>query len=281
MYPFGIPGIGARRLPAGGGISLRVIESGPVDGTPVVLVHGWGASVYSFAETIPALAAAGYRVVAIDLPGHGLSDKPRDESAYTRGALGDAVLAVVAALGIERFIGIGHSMGGGILLDLALRGTPSMQALGLVNAVGLGTPRAMALIRLMSPRLVNRVTPMLLTRWLVEQILRVAFATPGRPTPRDIDEYWAPTQFAEFAAACRACVHRFAWSGLSHDALRSLTIPVLVVSGPRDHVVRDGTARAAHIPGARIAVIPGAGHIVQQECADQTNAELLAFLGAL
>ena len=66
MYPSGIPGISARRVPVGGGVSLRVIESGPSDAAPVVLVHGWGASVYSFAETIPALAAAGYRVVAID-----------------------------------------------------------------------------------------------------------------------------------------------------------------------------------------------------------------------
>jgi pimeloyl-ACP methyl ester carboxylesterase len=234
--------------------------------------------VYSFAEMLPALASAGYRAVAIDLPGHGLSDKPADESAYTTRALGDAVLTAAAALGIARFRAIGHSMGGGILLDLALRERQAIEALLLINAIGLGTPRAMSFVKLLSPRLVNHVVPAMLTRPVVEGILRVAFATRERPSARDVDEYWAPTQFREFARACRACVHEFSWQPVPEESLRALRLPVLVLIGDRDHVVRSAAARALHIPDARIVTIAGAGHLVQQECGDRTNHEVIGFL---
>lgn len=278
MYPAGISGVIARQVSIEGGVSLRAIESGPPGGPAVVLVHGWGASVYSFAETLPALASAGFRAVAIDLPGHGLSDKPADESAYTTRSLGDAVLTAVAALGIARFRAIGHSMGGGILLDLALRERRAIEALVLINAIGLGTPRAMSLVRVLSPRLVNRVVPAMLTRPVVEGILRVAFATRERPSARDVDEYWAPTQFREFARACRACVHEFSWRPVPEESLRALRLPVLALAGDRDHVVRSGASRALHIPDARIVTIAGAGHLVQQECAERTNREVVGFL---
>ena len=278
MYPAGISGLIARQVSIGGGNSLRAIESGPPGGPAVVLVHGWGASVYSFAEMLPALASAGYRAVAIDLPGHGLSDKPADESAYTTRSLGDAVLSAVAALGIARFRAIGHSMGGGILLDLALREPRAIEALVLINAVGLGTPRAMSLVQLLSPRLVNHVVPAMLTRPAVEGILRVAFATRERPNARDVDEYWAPTQFREFARACRACVHAFSWRPVPEESLRALRLRVLAIVGDRDRVVRSDTSRALHIPDARIVTIAGAGHLVQQECAERTNREVVGFL---
>src|SRR5512142_865222 len=75
MYPAGEPGVRVTRVTVEG-VGVRVVLAGPDSGTAVVLVHGWGACVYSFAEMIPALAGAGHRVIAVDLPGFGLSDKP-------------------------------------------------------------------------------------------------------------------------------------------------------------------------------------------------------------
>jgi haloalkane dehalogenase len=86
MYPAGVAGVTVRRHRLANRLTVRVLESGPADGEAVLLVHGWGGCVYSFAELIPALNHAGFRTVALDLPGHGLSDKPVDESHTIRRA---------------------------------------------------------------------------------------------------------------------------------------------------------------------------------------------------
>lgn len=277
MYPAGEPGIDVSRVRVGD-VSLRVISSGPASGAAVVLVHGWGSSVYSFSETIPALAGAGYRVVAMDLPGHGLSDKPVDESRYTTQALTDAVLGVVRTLGISRFAVAGHSMGGAIALDIARRKTPGLTGLILLNAVGLGRVPVITILRVLSPKVVDRFSPRLLTRRLVRVILALAFGTGGRPTQRDVEEYWAPSQFREYAWACRACAHHGPWRPAASEDLRSLGVPVLVVTGGRDPLVMGSATRARLIPAARVSLVRDGGHLALQECAPQVNEEIVRFL---
>ena len=278
MYPAGVLGIDVRYVPIGNQITLRVIESGPAREDVVFLAHGWGGSVYTFAELIPALATAGYRVISFDLPGHGLSDKPVDERTYTTRIFSDAVLAVADAVGARRFAFIGHSLGGALGLDLATRGERRLTSLVLVNSIGIASIRMLGLTRVLSPKLVDRWVPGLLSRGMINAILHSAFGTSGRPTERDIDEYWAPTQFDEFAWACRACIHHMNWRPIAATKLRSLRLPVLVITGGRDRVVVNTAKRAGLIPTARIVKIREGGHLVLQECAPRTNDEILRFL---
>jgi pimeloyl-ACP methyl ester carboxylesterase len=278
MYPARERGITARYLTLQGGLKIRVIESGSESDEAVLLVHGWGGCVYTFAEMLPAIVAAGFRAIAFDLPGHGLSDKPRDDSAYSTRALSDVVLEVASRLGVRRFTIVGHSMGGLLALDLAIRGERSVERLVLVNSVGLGSAPILLPARVFTPRIVDRITPALLTRLTVFMVLRIAFGTSGRPTDRDVDEYWAPTQFDGLARACRACLHCVTWGRTAATKLRSLRLPVLVINGGRDVLVRGAMSRAKLIPGATIVTIPRGGHLVLQECATQTNAELVSFL---
>ena len=278
MYPAGEPRINVRYVELKDGTRVRVIESIPEQRDAVLLVHGWGGSVYSFADTIPAIAAAGYRAIAMDLPGHGLSDKPTDETKYTTEALADTVMAVADAIGLRRFTLVGHSMGGGIALELALRGERRLERLVLINPIGLGKVPTIIPVRLISPKLVNRFMPALLGRTTIRMILKMAFSARGRPTARDVEEYWAPTQFDEFAWACRACVHQATWKRISSSRLRALRLPVLVIVGGRDHMIRDVSSRAKLIPTAQLVEIPEGGHLVMQEFATKTNARLLLFL---
>lgn len=278
MYPAGEPRINVRYVTLANGITLRVLESIPEQRDVVLLVHGWGASAYSFAETIPAIAAAGYRAIAFDLPGHGLSDKPLDDSKYTTEALADAVLGVADALGLRRFSLIGHSMGSSLGLELAFRRERRLERLILISPPALGNVPIVPLARVFSPSLINRITPLMLGRRVVALVLRAVFATPQRPTTRDIDQYWAPTQFDEFAWACRACLHQVTWKRPAATKLRSLRLPVLVVVGGRDRFVRNVASRAKLIPTAQVVLIPEGGHVVMQECSTKVNAKLLLFL---
>lgn len=286
MYPAGVPGVSVRYVTLEDGTAVRVVESGeerregtgPTHDEAILLVHGWGGSVYTFAEMIPALAAAGYRAVALDLPGHGLSDKPRDDSKYSTRALADAVVATARALGLRRYTFVGHSMGGSLGLELASRGEPGLERLVLISSVGIGTVPVITPIRLLSPSIVNRLAPRLLTRGVITLLLRFAFGTRERPNDRDIDEYWAPTQFDEFAWACRACAHRATWSRAPATQLRRLRLPVLVIAAGRDRIVRGVASRARLIPAARVVYIREGGHIALQECATKTNDEILRFL---
>jgi len=278
MYPAGEPRINVRYVTLADGITVRVLESIPEQRDAVLLVHGWGASAYSFAETIPAIAAAGYRAIAFDLPGHGLTDKPTDESKYTTHALADAVLGVADAMGLRRFSLVGHSLGSSLGLELAARHEKRIDRLVLISPPALGRVPIVPLAKLLSPPVVNRIARHVFGRGMVDLVLRAVFATPGRPTPRDIDEYWAPTQFDEFLWACRACLHRVTWKRLPATELRSLRVPVLVIVGGRDRFVRGAASRAKLIPTAQTVLIPEGGHVVMQECATKVNAKLLLFL---
>lgn len=280
MYPAGIPGIDVRYVTLADGLSVRVISSGPPKEDAIVLLHGWGACVYSYAETIPALASAGHHVIAMDLPGYGLSDKPANDRRYTTRAMSDVVCAVTKAMGVKRFSLVAHSMGGAIALDIATRDQAGLQRLVLINAVGLGRVRIIGPVKIFSPRIVNRITPALITRRIVRIILHTAFATRGRPTERDVDEYFAASQFDEYAWACRACIHQGDWRRIPATKLRSLRVPVLVITGGRDLLTRGAAKRAKLIASARVVTIPEAGHLVMQECSPRTNQEILQFLRA-
>ena len=262
----------------GDGLRIRVIEAGIPGGAPVILIHGWGGCVYSFSETIPALADAGYRVLAIDLPGFGLSDKPEPVAAYTNDAMSRAVSETATRLGIERFSFIGHSMGGAIGLDLARQPNSRVEKLVLINSIGLGRTPLMRPVRTITPAAVERLLPPLLRRFTIHLILRIAFATKGRPIQRDIDEYWAPTQFPEMMRACRLLAHHFDFEPMADDALRMLTVPLLAVGTGRDRMVHGSAERAHLVPGARVLAFEEGGHLAMQECADRVNPAILDFL---
>ena len=97
------------------GFRLATYPHGPEDGTPVVLIHGWPELAYSWNHTVPALAEAGYRVVAYDLLGFGRSDAPRGLGHYTIANLVGHLQSVMDHYGMERAVLVGHDWGGIIL----------------------------------------------------------------------------------------------------------------------------------------------------------------------
>lgn len=263
-----------------GTVVVRAIECGdPKSSRIVFCVHGWACSVYSYRRLMPLLAELGMRTVAIDLPGHGLSEKPGDASLYTLDAQVECVLAAMDAIGIARATLVGHSMGAPICARLAVLAPARVVALALLAPVGFGTEWDLRILRGMTPRLVAPVLPQLLHRWMVSLVLRAAYGSLYRPTERDIDEYWAPSQFHGFVRAMWDLLHRFEWSAGTDQGFATIAVPTAILDGRKDNlVIRRWVRRYAEVlPDAVMTVIEDCGHVVPEE-APEVVAEAIGAL---
>jgi len=268
---------------------VRVAEAGSLRAAPVLLVHGWGASIYMWRHWFAPLVECGYRVVALDLPGHGLSDKPSDEGRYRLASLTATVRQVIAAVGLRRPHVVAQSMGGTIALDLAASGDPALGRLVLVNPACFGRVHLLPLAQRASPKVVEPVLARLVPRWVVDRAHRRVYGDPSLITPDDIDQYWAPSQFAGYAPAMRRLLHEFTWTRPPVSAMVQLlcalappTSPPLVVLGTRDRLVRDARPYAAALrkAGAPLEIYSsvGGGHAVNEERPREVLALVTAFL---
>lgn len=282
MFPAGRPGYRVATLTTTTGDRVRVVETGPPGGAPVVFVHGWGCSAYSFHQVMPALAAAGWRAIAPDLLGHGLSDKPPEESRYTMGAMTVHLLDTMDALRVEQAAIVAHSLGAQFAIEAALQAPARVTGLGLLSPVGAGLVKLAMLGRLLTPRLVTPLLPRLAHRWLIRAALRAAYGRLRGPTLSDVKEYWAPSQFPAFAPAMRQMLHASLWSTRPASELARVRVPTLVVFGTRDHLVPTHAVGdyVGAFPSARLELIEGAGHVLPHETPDEVNAMLLGFLGS-
>jgi|tagenome__1003787_1003787.scaffolds.fasta_scaffold20978870_5 pimeloyl-ACP methyl ester carboxylesterase len=278
MYPAGVAGITTRILPLRSGLRVRLLEAGPANGTAVVLVHGWGACVYTFRDTVPALVAAGLRVIAFDLRGHGLSEKPVGRGRYTMGAICDDLRDFMDAAALERADLLGHSLGGGVALHFALTHPERIRRLVLAAPVGLTRIRLPAIGHLLTPRFTDRFARYLTPRWLTNVLLRSTYGKPSRVTDRDIDEYWAPSQFPDYYRAARALLEEFDWAPIAPARLASIKCRTLVMLSTADRLIRGAEVPAKAIGGGTVLTLEGAGHLGIEECAEEFNRMVLSFL---
>lgn len=280
MFPAGASDVTARFVTLRSGLRVRTLECGPADGAPVFLVHGWACSVYSFRHNFAPLAAAGFRVLSADLKGHGLSDKPTAAGEYTVEAMVAHLGDILDALGVGRAALVGHSLGGALALDVAMRFPERVSRIALLDSVGLGRSGLVSLVRLLTPRAVAPLLPRLTRRWMVSLVLRVAYGGRGSFSGRDVDEYWAPSQFPESVLAARAMAHEFSWTPQPLERLRTLYAPTLVLFGTRDRLVNFGaTAQLVkQLPNGRLHLVRGAGHVTPEEAPEEVNRVLRDFL---
>jgi pimeloyl-ACP methyl ester carboxylesterase len=268
------------------GTRAWVEEAGPPDGPPVVLVHGFGGSAWSWRETVPALADAGYRVVALDLANFGLSEKSwyRDTS-HARQA--DLVAGVLDELGIGPATVVGHSMGADVLAWLAARHPGRVERAVLVDAAtgpaasGDGGGVLGALLRLPN---VRRIATLVIRGQVdadrLASILKSAYADPSKATSEALAGYLAPLQTAGWDDALLASVRDGGSTGLPAPIGEILRVPTLVVWGREDGWIplADGEALRAALPDAEWRIIDDAGHLPMEEQPAAFNATLLAWL---
>lgn len=280
MFPAGDPAYRVSFARLESGIKIRVVERGEPTAPPVVLAHGWGCSAYVFRYTMPALADAGFRAIAFDLKGHGLSDKPQGAAEYTIDALVEHLRQVLDALGLERPVLAGHSMGGSLIYHFAARYPERVRGLGLISPAGLtGVPR-MRLYRGCTPVTITPLLQHVKSRTIVVIALRRVYGKRGHFTARDVEEYFAPSQFPSYGPAIRQLLHSYDWNAADHRPLSTVNVPAAGIWGTRDHMLpphaMDIYLRL--VPQIVLTPVPDAGHVVAEETPREVNEALLALL---
>jgi len=256
------------------------------DGPAVVLVHGLTGSSTTWREVMPALSER-YRVVAPDLLGHGESAKPRGD--YSLGAHADGIRDLLVALGIERATFVGHSLGGGVAMQLAYQFPERCERLALVASGGLGR-EVMLFLRLVSVPGSEYLLDLVLNAPLHDAAERIGsvFRRLGLGLDPRGAEVWRSYSTLSTHQGRQAFIHTVRSvidiGGQRVSAMDRLylaeDVPTMIVWGDRDQVIPVSHAYAAHrlIPGSRLEILEGAGHFLPWLDADRFLPLLVDFI---
>jgi pimeloyl-ACP methyl ester carboxylesterase len=280
MFPAGDPAYRVSFPRLRSGIKIRVVERGEPTSPPVLLVHGWGCSVFVFRRNMPALAAAGFRAIAVDLKGHGLSDKPVAAHEYTIDSLVEHLREILHALGLERPALAGHSLGATLIYHFATKYPARVRCLGLISPVGLTGVPLMWLYRALTPRLLTPLVQRIRPRLIVKVALKRVYGKRGTFTTRDVEEFLAPSQFPEFSLAMRQLLHNYDWQAAKHRRLEVVDLPSVGTWGTLDHLMPDDGMGIylRLVPRIVLHGIIDAGHLVTEETPNEVNEALLELL---
>lgn len=238
-----------------------------------VLLHGFGASVFSWREVMEPLGTLG-TAVAFDRPAFGLTERPlsweEGNNPYTPQAQVALVLGLMDTLGVEDAVLVGNSAGGTVAVQTALAHPERVRALVLVAAAiyeGGGAPGWIRPV-LNTPQM-DRLGPVL-ARQISRQgdaFLESAWHDPSKITPQIRAGYREPLRAQNWDRALWELTKASQRGGLA-DRIPDLETPTLVVSGDDDRIVpvESSIRLAEQLPNAELVVIPDCGHVPQEEC---------------
>lgn len=268
------------------GVEIAYSDTGT--GEPaLLLIHGLGSYLPSWQRNLPALSQR-HRVVAIDLPGYGRSDK--GDHPYSMAFFAAILDRVIAERGLGKLVLVGHSMGGQIALTYALSHPGRAQALVLLAPAGLETftdDEARRLAGIVTPEAVAATPPAMIQRNAAKNFFNptpeVAFLGDDR-----VRILGGPDLLGYARAVSRSVRGMLEEPVLSR--LSEITVPVLLIFGEEDALIPNAffhgamktrgiaEAGARRLPQATLKMIPQAGHMVHVERPAEVNAAMLEFL---
>lgn len=267
------------------GRPVNVCEIGPADGPPVVWIHGLSGSWQNWLENLPVFAEAGFRCVALDLPGFGASPMPRE--TITISGYGHIVDELLTELGIDAAVVVGNSMGGFIAAELAIRFPRRVERLVLVSAAGISiedlrNDRAAAVLRRLDFALTagagwfaSKSAWVASRERLRRATLSVVAAYPERLPAALAAEQLRGSGKPGFVPALEALT-----SYPIKERLPDIACPTLIVWGTLDKLVpvKDAHEFARLIPDSRKVIYPGTGHVAMIERPVAFNELLAGFI---
>jgi pimeloyl-ACP methyl ester carboxylesterase len=258
------------------GVRLHLRDTGPRSAPALILLHGFGDSLFTWQAWADRLEGD-YRVVRLDLPGFGLTG--RDPTGdYTDARSVVVILALLDTLGIKRASLIGNSMGGRIAWTFSALHPERVDKLVLISPDGFASPGT-AYGRKASVPPLMRLLPYTLPAPLLKSNLAAAYGDPARLTPqttrRTRDLLLAP-------GVRQAVVDRMGQTELvdPRPLLRRIEAATLLLWGEKDAFIPITNAQdyLAALPHARLVALPGLGHVPQEEAPAEALKPVAAFL---
>ena len=250
-------------------------------GRPIVLLHGLGTSSFLWREVAPELARASHTALAVDLFGHGESDRPYD-GEYGIAAQGGYLDRVLTALRIPRATVVGCDLGALVALRLAVSHPDRVERLVLVSPPDIEDipgedvklfQRAVRRAPIRQQRGVLGASP------LLRPLLEASVAEPQAMPEGLVARYLAPYVGREGVDQLHTIMRSVRAQDLHEEELRSVAAPTLIVAGDRDRWLDLKTAErlAGTIPEARLERIAGAGRLIPEEAPDELSELILRF----
>ena len=274
----------------GGGVRLHYVEAGPKDGSLVVLLHGFPEFWYSWRHQIPALAQAGFHVVAPDMRGYNTSDKPKGWRAYDAEEVAGDIAGLIRHFGVERAYVVGHDWGAAIAYTVAMRHPDVVERLAILNVPH--TARMLAGLRTFKQLKKSWYMFFFQIPGLPERLLArdgFSFAkrslradSPKAFSDEDLERYveaWSqPGALTGMINYYRAALRQSPFG--AQGKLVPIEAPTLVIWGERDrHLGRElAEPEARWVPNARMEWLRDATHWVQHDEPERVNELLIEFL---
>ncbi len=251
---------------------IQAVGADQGSGDPLLLIHGWGAGASHWRRQWPALATR-YHCIAPDLPGWGDSEKPN--VPYTFEWYADWLADLLKTLSAAPAFVAGHSMGGTIALVLALRHPGLVRKLALLNPILRGSDAIGFKTRFLSVPGIRRVAYFFTRqRWFLRFISRNFTEAQGALEEEDLD-LLARGSFASMMRSIRA-LKNVDLAG----SLKSVAAPTLIIGADADREIpTEQSVLASGIPGSRLEMLKGCGHVSPLERPDEVSRLLVEFFG--
>ena len=253
-------------------------------GEPVILIHGFGSSTYSWRMVLPELAKD-YRVIALDLYGFGWTERPEDWKRYTRDGQVELILDVMDALGVDSAHIVGHSYGGSITMALAADHPDRVRSMVLVNSAAVDYPmkrrKWFSKVGLFNFAYVRGLA---LRTGFVERVMGKAYYNDSLVTDELIDAYLDRLRVEGAAQGFRGLSKPLPASQRPRDIrYEELDVPALLLWGAQDELItiEVGRYHAALFPDMRFVAIEGAGHAPMEEKPIEFVDEVTTFLAEI
>ncbi|MFN2512156.1 MAG: alpha/beta fold hydrolase [Pyrinomonadaceae bacterium] len=260
------------------GVRIHYQEKGV--GTPLVLLHGYTSSTYSWKEVFEPLSR-NFRVIAVDLKGFGFSGKP--DGDYTRRAQAQLIVHLLDHVKTEKAWLVGSSMGGEVALNVALASPQRVAGLILIGSGGVevkgGGSLAPAYVRL--PFIGRTLTALALTSdKLVREGLEKSFFDDAKVTAERVAYYYRPlrTRGGQLAALrARTQADQFP---VEQD-LGRVNARTLIIWGAEDALIPLAAGRTMNslIKNSKLVIFEKCGHLPQEEMPERVLDEVTAFIG--
>lgn len=263
------------------GVRVHYQEFGDAAKRPIVLIHGYTASVFVWHKVAPLLADAGFRVIAVDLVGFGYTSKPRWFS-YTIDAQARMIARFMQQLGIGRAVIAGSSYGGAVAMTLALDYSASVEKLVLLDAVCNDDVLQHPLLRLCAvPGVGEAVAPFLAdSRTLLRQRMRNTLAPANHHLIAEdrISNVIRPLRAADAHHSLLATSRNWRAKRLEMDA-HLINQPTLLIWGEQDNIIgiHNGYKLHDEMLNSRLVVLRDCGHVPAEEKSDIVSDLITEF----